>query len=87
MDIEDIAKIDYFLKSQNGTQNILDVDDLIISDDKSNNIKDLQTAAFRLNKIESENNELYATWKNLFTKQVKFSVQLAKEKMQNQKTD
>lgn len=86
MDIEDIAKIDYFIKSKNGTQNMLDIDDLIISDDKVINIKNLQTAAFRLNKIESDNNnELFSTWKNLFTKQVKFSVTLAKEKMQNKK--
>lgn len=82
MDVEDIAKIDYFLKTKNGTQNILDIDDLIISDDKVTNVKNLQTAAFRLNKIESTDNELFATWKNLFTKQVKFSVHIAKEKMQ-----
>jgi hypothetical protein len=82
MDIEDIAKIDLFLKLKNGTQNILDIDDLIIADNDSQAIQKLKESAYRLNEIDTSYSpeELFLTWQNLFTKQVRYSVNRTKIK-------
>lgn len=87
MEIEDISKIDLFLKINQNFQSILDIDNLIIIDNDPNSIKDLKNSAYRLTKIENDNNndELFQTWKYLFSKQVKFSVQRAKEKSNDEK--
>ena len=82
MEIEDIAKLDLYLKAKNGKTHILDVESLIIADNDSQAVTKLKDAAYRLNEIESLNvpSELKQTWQNLFTKQVKFSVSRAKNK-------
>lgn len=82
MDIEDIAKIDLFLKLKNGTQNILDIDDLIIADNDSQAIQKLKESAYRLNEIDISYSpeELFLTWQNLFTKQVRYAVNRTKIK-------
>ena len=82
MDIEDIAKLDLFLRQKNGTQNLLDIEALIIADDNPQAVNKLKEAATRLNKIELDGLEnVKETWKNLFTHQVRFSVNRAKEKV------
>ena len=81
MDIEDIAKIDLFLKTKNGKDHILHVDSLIISDNDTNAVNKLKDAAYQLNEINnSASDEIKETWQNLFTKQVRFSVNRAKNK-------
>lgn len=82
MDIEDIAKIDLFLRSQNGTQNLLDVDALIITDNEPNSVTKFKSAAKRLTTLNNESlEEIKGTWHNLFSQQVRFSVSRAKEKI------
>ncbi len=82
MEIEDIAKLDLFLKSKNGKQNILDTENLIIIDNDSQSVNKLKQAAYRLNDLENSNfpEEVKLTWQNLFSKQVRFSVTRAKNK-------
>lgn len=81
MEIEDIAKIDLFLKSQNGLNNILDVENLIIAAGDPNCINKLKDGAYRLHTLDNpSSDEIKQTWQNLFTKQVRFSVNRAKHK-------
>ena len=85
MEIEEIAKLDLYLKYKNGTQNMLDIDSLIISDNNNDSVNQLRDAAYRLNEINNTaSEELKNTWQNLFTKQVRFSVARTKNK---RKTD
>ena len=85
MEIEEIAKLDLYLKYKNGTQNMLDIDSLIISDNNNDSVNQLRDAAYRLNEInKTASEELKNTWQNLYTKQVRFSVARAKNK---RKTD
>lgn len=86
MDIEDIAKIDLFLRNQKGSEHLLDVEALIIADNDPNSINKLKQAAQRLTKLNNEAlDEIKGTWNNLFTQQVRFSVTRAKEKASNMK--
>lgn len=86
MEIEDIAKLDLFLRQHSGTQNILDIEALIVTDNEPNSVTKLKDAVHRLNSLNKlENNELQdlkETWKNLFEKQVRLSVNRTKEKIQ-----
>lgn len=86
MEIEDIAKLDLFLRQHSGTQNILDIESLIVTDNEPNSVTKLKDAVHRLNALNKlENNEiedLKNTWKNLFEKQVRLSVNRTKEKIQ-----
>ena len=86
MEIEDIAKLDLFLRQNSGTQNILDIEALIVTDNEPNSVTKLKDAVHRLNALNKlENNELQdlkETWKNLFEKQVRLSVNRTKEKIQ-----
>lgn len=79
MEIEDIAKIDLFLKQKNGLENLMDVENLIIASGTPNAINKLKEGAYKLHQISSPApEELKETWQNLFTKQVKFSVNRVK---------
>lgn len=81
MDIEEIAKLDFYLKTQNGRRNIIDVEALIVCENDSQAVNKLKDAAYRLNEVNHEpSNELQKTWHNLFAKQLRFSVSRAKEK-------
>lgn len=81
MDIEDIAKIDLFLRSDKGSQHLLDIEDLIVVESDSNAINHLKSAAQRLTQLNNDApEEIKSTWNNLFTQQVRFSVGRAKEK-------
>lgn len=81
MEIEDIAKIDLFLRSKNGLENILDVENLIIASGDPNCINKLKDGAYRLHSLDNPGpDEIKQTWQNLFTKQVRFSVNRAKIK-------
>lgn len=81
MDIEEIAKLDFYLKSQNGRRNIFDVEALIVCENDPQAVNKLKDAAYRLNEVNHEShNELQQTWQNLFAKQLRFSVSRAKEK-------
>jgi len=86
MEIEDIAKLDLFLRQHSGTQNILDIESLIVTDNDPTSVTKLKDAVHRLNALNKlENNELQdlkETWKNLFEKQVRLSVNRTKEKIQ-----
>ena len=53
MEIEEIAKLDLYLKYKNGTQNMLDIDSLIISDNNNDSVNQLRDAAYRLNEINN----------------------------------
>ena len=81
MEIEDIAKIDLFLKSQNGLNNILDVEKLIIAAGDVNCIIKFKDGAYRLHSLDNAaSEEIKQTWQNLFAKQVRFSVNRVKHK-------
>lgn len=82
MEIEDIAKIDQFLKNQQGNKTLLLVDSLIIIENDPQCINKLKDAAYHLNELDDKSTpqEIKQTWHNLFTKQVRFSVTRAKEK-------
>jgi len=82
MEIENIAKIDLYLKIKNGRENLLSIDALIIADSNQQIVNKLKEAAHYLNKIENfdEVDELKQTWKNLFASQLRFSVNRVKEK-------
>ena len=81
MDIESIAKLDLFLKSQNGFQNIYNIDNLIISENDQNAATKLKNAAYNLQGITNVSvDEIKATWSNLFGKQVRYSVNRVKQK-------
>lgn len=86
MEIEDIAKIDLFLRSHKGTENILDIEDLIVIDNDSQAINKLKNAAQRLTQINHDApDEIKGTWHNLFTQQVRFSVSRTKDISKNNK--
>lgn len=82
MEIEDIAKIDLYLRLKNGTQNLLQTESLIITENDPQAVNKLKEAAYKLHEIENTNvaEEIRQTWHNLFTKQLRFSVARAKEK-------
>jgi hypothetical protein len=81
MDIENIAKLDLFLKKQNGFQNIFAVDNLIVIENDQNAAKKLKDAAYLLQNIpNTTTEEIRATWSNLFGKQVRYSVNRVKQK-------
>jgi hypothetical protein len=82
MEIEDIAKLDLYLRSKNGRQHLLDTDSLIIADNDAQAVNKLKDAAYRLNELDSSvvPEEIKQTWQNLFTKQVRYSVSRAKNK-------
>ncbi len=82
MDIEDIAKLDLFLRTNNGNKTLLDIESLIIAEGDSQAINKFKDSAYRLNEINNLNvsEELKQTWQNLFNKQVKYSVNRAKSK-------
>lgn len=87
MEIEDIAKLDLYLRSKNGRQHLLDTESLIIADNDANAVNKLKDAAYRLNEIDnSAPDEIKQTWQNLFSKQVRFSVTRAKNKRKNPQT-
>ena len=75
MEIDKIAKLDMYLRAKNGSQNILDLDSLIISDIEPQTILKFKNSAKRLAdyNVEYVEDELRETWKNLFNKQVKHS--------------
>lgn len=82
MEIEDIAKIDLYLRMKNGKQNLLQTEALIIIENDQQAVNKLKEAAYKLNEINNTNvpEEIKQTWQNLFTKQLRFSVARAKEK-------
>lgn len=81
MDIENIAKLDLFLKTQNGFQNIYDIDNLIVTENDQNAATKLKNAAYNLQSIPNPSTEeVRATWSNLFGKQVRYSVNRVKQK-------
>lgn len=83
MDIEDIAKIDLFLRSNKGSQHLLDIEDLIIVENDNDSVNKLKAAAQRLNQLNNDSaDEIKKTWSNLFKQQVRFSVSRAKDKNQ-----
>lgn len=80
MDIEDIAKMDLYLRSNNGRQNLLDVEALIIIKNDTASLSKFKDAAYRLNTVDhSAAEDLKASWQNLFSRQVRFSVDRAKK--------
>lgn len=90
MDIDKIAKLDMYLRLKNGSQNILDVDSLIVSDIEPQTILKFKNSAKRLAEYNVDNveDELKETWKNLFNKQVKHSFDSIKLKVsQNNKNN
>jgi hypothetical protein len=81
MDIEEIAKIDLYLRAKNGLQHLMDVEALIIAEQDTNAVTKLKDAAYRLNDVNNPApEEIQATWANLFSKQVRYSVNRAKQK-------
>lgn len=81
MEVEDLAKIDYFIRTSTIKNSILEVDSLILGDGSTSSLAKFKDAAYKLNEIENHNcsSTEKQTWQNLFGKQVKFSVARAKE--------
>ncbi len=81
MEVEDLAKIDFFIRTSNIKNSILEVDSLILGDGNTSSLAKFKDAAYKLNEIENLNCSLNEkqTWQNLFSKQVKYSVARAKE--------
>lgn len=82
MSIEEIAQIDLFVRTA-GSGFLFDIDLLIISDEDPNSVVKFKNAVSRLMQlaeIEAEPN-LKETWQNLFSKQVRSSVNRAKQKI------
>lgn len=78
MEIEDIAKMDLYLRSTNGRQNLLDIEALIIIKNDTASLSKFKDAAYRLNTVDHSGVEdLKASWQNLFSRQVRFSVDRA----------
>lgn len=78
MEIEDIAKMDLYLRSTNGRQNLLDIEALIIIKNDTASLSKFKDAAYRLNTVDHSGAEdLKASWQNLFSRQVRFSVDRA----------
>lgn len=79
MEAEIISQIDFLLRKKNGTQNLLDIDALIVVDSSNDSISKLKTAAQRLSTIDTfgETN-LADIWAITFNKQVKKSIDRAK---------
>lgn len=86
MEIEDIAKIDLYLRLKNGRKNLLETEALIIVENDPQAVNKLKEAAYHLNEIENTSgaDEMKQTWHNLFTKQLRYSVTRAKEKRKKQ---
>lgn len=85
MEIEDIAKLDLYLKSQDGIQNIFDVDDLIVIKNDTASLSKFKDAAYRLNNLDySAAEELKISWQNLFSRQVRYSVDRANNRDKKQ---
>lgn len=81
MEIEDIAKLDLYLRSENGVQNILDIDALIVIKNDTASLSKFKDAAYRLNTLEkAAPEELIISWHNLFSRQVRYSVDRANNK-------
>lgn len=81
MEIEDIAKLDLYLRSENGIQNLFDIDALIVIKNDTASLSKFKDAAYRLNTLEKEApEELVISWQNLFSRQVRFSVDRANNK-------
>ena len=90
MEIDKIAKLDMYLRAKNGSQNILDLDSLIISDIDPQTILKFKNSAKRLveYQVDHVEPELAETWKNLFNKQIKYSFNEIKTRVsKNQKKE
>lgn len=83
MDVDKIAKLDMYIRTKNGSQNILDIDSLIVSDIEPQTILKFKNSAKRLAEYDVDHveEELKETWKNLFNKQVKYSFNEIKNKV------
>ncbi len=81
MEIEEIAKVDLFIKSINGVENLLAIDSLIITQNDSQCVNKLKEGAFILTEMKNDaSEEIKSTWENLFSKQVRYSVNRAKNR-------
>ncbi len=80
MEVEDLAKIDFFIRTSNIKNPILEVDSLILGGCDTSSLSKFKDAAYKLNEIDNNkvNETEKKTWQNLFGKQVKFSVSRAK---------
>lgn len=82
MEIEDIAKLDLFIRNNSGLKNLLNIDNLIIVDkeNKGNPVEKLKKSASEL--LEFENSlpdDIKLIWKELFKQQIRFSVDRTKQ--------
>ena len=80
MEVEDLAKIDFFIRTSNIKNPILEVDSLILGDGETSSLAKFKDAAYKLNELDNNKGSATdkQTWQNLFGKQVKFSVARAK---------
>lgn len=84
MDIEEIAKLDLYLRAKNGLKQIMDIEALIVIENDQNAVSKLKNAAYTLSQTDNiASEEIKNTWANLFSKQVRFSVNRAKQKQKN----
>jgi hypothetical protein len=82
MQIEDIAKLDLYLRSENGIQNLLDVDDLIVVKNDIASLSKFKDAAYRLKNVDyTAAEKLKVTWEHLFPRQVRYSIDRANNKV------
>lgn len=79
--ITKIAQLEMLLRCSNGTRNILNIDNLIISDNDQDAVNKLKKAVEELHKVQNELPLDYnEEWVSKFTKQVRISVDRAKQK-------
>lgn len=88
MDIEQITFIENFLKENGGIETILNIEKLIVVSDDFESVNKLKESAYLIQKFNenfsnTQNSEekinLKETWTNLFSKQVRFSVERVKK--------
>lgn len=79
MELEQIIKIDLYLKAKGGVKALMEIDHLMVVADDKDAVNNIKTAAASLMKVEQYvDAELLELWKDIFKKQVRSSVDRVK---------
>lgn len=79
MELEQIIKIDLYLKAKGGVKSLMDIDHLMVASDDKDAVNKIKASAASLMKVEQYvDSELLELWKDLFKKQVRSSVDRVK---------
>ncbi len=81
IDIEDVARMDLFLRSDDGLKNILNIESLIVVENDQDSVNKLKKAVAELMPIKDRMpDDIKDEWERIFVKQVRMSVDRAKKK-------